>query len=115
VKRVVYVRDDRIAVGDRVAFSYERGGELPVRSVTIKAGILLGVRAGRSYLVFLHRREDRSWYPVGVLFEITRAGRVVDPARSVVPIDDEFFPELVMNNARLDLVLALIREELRHD
>jgi hypothetical protein len=113
VKRVVYVRDDRIQVGERVAFSYERGGELAVGSVTIKAGVLLGVRAGRSYLVFLNRREDRSWYPVDVLFEITRAGRVVDPARYVVPIDDEFFPELVINNARFNLVLRLIREELR--
>jgi hypothetical protein len=114
VKRVIYVRDDRIEVGDRVAFSYEDGGELTVQSVTVKAGKLLGVRPGHSYLVFLTRRgEDRSWYPVAVLFEITRAGRLLDPARYVVPIDDEYFPELVLNNARFDLVLKLIRDELR--
>jgi hypothetical protein len=112
VKRVIYVRDDRIQVGEKFAFSYERGGELAVHSATIKAGVLLGVRAGRSYLVFLNRLEDQSWHPADVLFEITSAGRVVDPAKYVVPVDDEFFPELVMNNARFDLVLKMIREEL---
>ena len=124
VKRVLYTRKGHVDVGERLSVAFQRGGEIKVGSVTVRAGVVPNLQPGRSYLAFLNRtnelvvpplefRDGSEWYPWVGLFEMTRAQRVVDPARPVVPIPDEYFPELVLHNARVDLVLNLIREAVR--
>ncbi len=113
VKRVLYTREGHIDAQRTLSLTYDRGGEMTIGPVTMKVGVVPNVHPGRSYLAFLNRTADGRWYPSVVLFEINHAQRVIDPARSVVPVPDDNFPELVLNNARVDLVLRLIQEELR--
>jgi hypothetical protein len=113
VKRVLYTSEGHIDVGQPLSLTYDRGGEMKIGGVTMKVGIVPNVRAGRSYLAFLNIAADGRWFPWVVLFEMTKAQRFVDPARPVVPVPDDDFPELVLNNARVDLVLKMIQEELR--
>jgi hypothetical protein len=125
VKRVLYTSKGHIEAGERLSMTLERGGEVKIGSVTLRAGVVPNVLPGRSYLAFLNPTAGRSdyafpfptgrgeWYPWVGLFEVTRAQRIIDPARPCVPIPDEYFPELVMHNARTDLVLNLIREAVR--
>jgi hypothetical protein len=123
---VLYTRKGRIGAGERLSMTFQRGGEMKIGSATVRAGVLPNVLAGRSYLAFLNRTDEpvlhrlefhdgSEWYPWVALFEMTRAQRVIDPARSCVPTSDEYFPELVLHNARTDLVLSLIREALKPD
>ena len=113
VRRVIYTRNGHIDARQALSLTYARGGEVSVGRVTLKVGIVPNVRPGRAYLVFLDQTDDGEWYPSTILFEINRAQRVVDPARPAVPVPDDQFPDLVMNNARVDLVLDLIRAELQ--
>lgn len=112
VKRVLYTRKGQIDANRPIALTYVRGGEMKVGPVLLKVGVVPNVHPGRSYLVFLDPTVGGRWSPHG-LFEINRAQRVVDPARPVVPVPDEYFPELVLNNARVDLVFDLIQQAAR--
>ena len=112
VKRVLYTRKGQIDANRPLVLTYVRGGEMKVGPVLLKVGVVPNVHPGRSYLVFLDPTVGGRWSPSEGLFEINSAQRVIIPARPVVPLPDDYFPELVLNNARVDLVLDLIRAEL---
>jgi len=60
------------------------GGELRIANRDVKAGVLLNVGVGQSYLVFVARDGKEPWRPSRTILAIER-GRLVDTWRSIKP------------------------------
>jgi len=83
--RVIFSSIPGVKKAQPMHLHYEHGGELQIGGCTVKAGVLLNLQIGGSYLVFFAWDSAGQFYPTRTIMEIHR-GRLVDTWRSIKPV-----------------------------